>query len=179
MIRKVLTGTIVLLVLGAFGTISYADDIKDNKIEEVITTVEEEYKVIKPENNLVTSENTVLLSGKSKQGSTITVEVYSEKKSEGKISLFKDEPYLTMNKEKVGELGRFNIELALKSGKNKIIIKIQKNNTIKYFTRFVTITNTNTANEYLKDLDKSKDVNILNNLKNLINNKSKTNNSLN
>jgi hypothetical protein len=104
MLKRIMIGAVVLILISAFGTVGYAiddetilgpDSVDNQEIieeendsekdgEEIQDTIGEEssIEIISPEDNFTTSETTILLSGNAKEGSIITVDVYSVKSVE-------------------------------------------------------------------------------------------------
>ncbi|KGG81269.1 hypothetical protein [Caloranaerobacter azorensis] len=81
MFRKVLTGALIIAIIGTYGTVGYSagDDVEIKNSNTNVEKAEEEsiINVIYPEDNLITTDNIVLLSGRAKKGLKIIIEVYS------------------------------------------------------------------------------------------------------
>ncbi|MTI70317.1 MAG: hypothetical protein FH751_08730 [Firmicutes bacterium] len=160
MLRKALTGTLVLFIIAGTGSVGYTidndtetTDRNSTKIE--IKKQESSMEVVFPEDDFITSQETVLLSGRAEKGTTIMVEVYSVKELE--------ETEIETHTLEVGELGIFNKSINLKKGTNKIVIKAKKEDTIVHsVTKKVIVADEEKAKEYL---NKAEDINILNKLK--------------
>lgn len=156
MIKKILSSTLVMLMLGNVYASAHSIDYDIPK--SVITTPNQNYKIIMPkEENVVTSEETVLISGIAKKSSKVLVSVYSSE------DLFDTESFLLKNnittedelpiyteETEVGDLGRFNVELELPLGRNKIVVEVNNNDTTYRFIRYISVTNEAIANEYIR-----------------------------
>ncbi|WP_427340523.1 hypothetical protein [Caloranaerobacter sp. DY30410] len=81
MLRKVLTGALIIAIIGTYGTVGYSagndSEVKNNDTNIEIVEEESIIDIIYPEDNLITTDNIVLLSGRAKQGLKIIIEVYS------------------------------------------------------------------------------------------------------
>ncbi|MTI66281.1 MAG: hypothetical protein FH753_06740 [Firmicutes bacterium] len=160
MLRRALTGTLVLFIIAGTGSVGYTidndtegTDKNSTKIE--IKNQESSMEVVFPEDDFITSQETVLLSGRAEKGTTIMVEVYSVKELE--------ETEIETHTLEVEELGIFNKSINLKKGTNKIVIKAKKEDTVVHsVTKKVIVADEEKAKEYL---NKSEDINILNKLK--------------
>lgn len=79
MLRKVLAGALVMIIVGSYSTIGYSvgDNIEIENNNAKVVFEENVINIIYPEDNLITTDNIVLLSGRAKEGLKIVVEVYS------------------------------------------------------------------------------------------------------
>lgn len=170
MLRKVLAGALVIVVIGTYGTIGYSAG-NDSEIENDDTNIEIVQKesiidIIYPEDNLITTDNIILLSGRAREGLKIIVEVYSSASLTG-VDFAVDtlsandkdmedveeaeEIYTLESKEvlEVGELGVFAKELELKPGKNKISIYVIDDEVTDIITKYVYVTDMEKIEEYI------------------------------
>lgn len=139
--KKLLWSLMTIFIIINIYTTSFAIKTKSN----------EDYNLLMPEDNVVTSENTILLSGIAKIGSNVDIYVYNSNHTLDINKLVKTPTFNT--KLKVGELERFNIQLELPLGRNKIIVGI-KNGVENYmFERIVNITDDHIAKEYIKNMN--------------------------
>ncbi|MGO1369873.1 MAG: hypothetical protein ACTHVE_02910 [Senegalia sp. (in: firmicutes)] len=111
--------------------------------------INKDYNLLMPDNDVVTSENTILLSGKAKSESNIDIYLYNHDYISNIDKSLKKPTFDT--KLKVGELERFNLELELPLGKNEIIVVIENNGEKYTFDRIVNVTNRNVAKGYIKN----------------------------
>jgi len=170
MIKKILSSTLIMIMLGS--TYTAAHSINPTN---VLTIPNNNYKIIMPENDLVTSQKIVLLSGKAEEGSSISIKVYNfdellptnKSKLNNNTSYIEDDPILTTTSE-VGELGRYNIELELPQGRNKIIVETNNDNNTYIFTRYISVTSEGIAKEYLSKANILSDVDMKELLKSII-----------
>ncbi len=172
MLRKVLTATIVLTLVGTIGTVSYSEDvINNNSTSNCKDTYYKFYfqkniEVFHPQNNLITSDKNILLSGKTDNGNKIIVEIYStpnitlndyssynfnflskiENEKENLIYL----PPIIKEIE-IGAFGIFAEELELKLGLNKINVYIEGSNYSE--VKYVYVNDISKAEEILESID--------------------------
>lgn len=179
MFRKSISAVIVLAMLSATATFSYtaSDEIvnfekaTENKVNVVNQLfIDGSIEIFHPQDSLVTSYKTVLLSGKAPENSKVVVEVYStanlllkddrindvvlnniqclEKDSEDKNTFLSP----VINEIEVGALGIFVEELELKIGLNKINVYIDgfKENAE---TRFVYVNDVTKPEELIESID--------------------------
>ncbi|WP_069650727.1 hypothetical protein [Caloranaerobacter ferrireducens] len=173
MLKKVLTGALVIVIIGTYGTVGYSVG-NDSEIEKNDTNIEIVKKesiidIIYPEDNLITTDNIVLLSGRARQGLKIIVEVYSSASLAGvdfnvdtlsiNDSSMEDveeaeEVYTLETKEvlEVGDLGVFAKELELKPGKNKISIYVIDDEVTDIITKYVYVTDMEKVKEYIDNI---------------------------
>lgn len=171
MLKKVLTGTLVLFVICTVGTTVYAingddtDIVKEN-VEDV--QVEKKTEIISPKDNYITSEKVILLSGKAEENTKIVVEVYSKKKltetdfdlklmpkldSINEEELEDEYDLLSKDSFEVGELGIFAQQLELADGLNKIVIYVQEDEETSYtIIKYVTVTSIEKAKKALEEI---------------------------
>lgn len=123
MIKKIVAGTIVLVVLGTSNALSYAtptnkvSDIKKDTPKKV-EIVKQSFEVVKPEKDVVTSDKTLLLSFRAPEGTKVSIEVYhniSKDPKEENYVLSYDPIDVT-----VGAFQRGWADIELSSGQNKI-----------------------------------------------------------
>ncbi|MBS4538503.1 hypothetical protein GOQ27_08505 [Clostridium sp. D2Q-11] len=173
MIKKILSSTLIMIMLGS--TYTTAHSTNPINPTNVITIPNNNYKIIMPENNLVTSQKIILLSGKAEEDSSIIIKVYNfdellsinKSKLNNDTSSIEEEPILT-TKTEVGELGRYNIELKLPQGRNKIIVETNNDDNTYIFTRDISVTSEDIAKEYLSKANILNDVDIKELLKSII-----------
>lgn len=167
-----------------------SDEKETNVIEA--QNIEKLIEIVTPVSGTITSQKTILLSGKTnadlnEDDVTVTVEIYSTRDSainyvENDIyinnGLINEELYNEMlcleekgnelvkinsNEIKIDILGLFNEEIKLLSGKNKLSVIVKKKDEVIYSEDlFITVTDKNTAKEYLEDKN---NINILENIK--------------
>lgn len=179
MFRKSISAVIVLAMLSATATFSYtaSDEIvnfekaTENKVNVVNQLfIDGSIEIFHPQDSLVTSYKTVLLSGKAPENSKVVVEVYStanlllkddrindvvlnniqclEKDSEDKNTFLSP----VINEIEVGALGIFVEELELKIGLNKINVYIDGFKEDAE-TRFVYVNDVTKPEELIESID--------------------------
>lgn len=173
MLKKVLTGALVIVIIGTYGVVGYSVG-NDSEIETKDTNNIEMVKkestidIIYPEDNLITTDKVVLLSGRARQGVKIIVEVYSSSNLTGvnfnvdtlpindtsMEDVDVEEVYTLESKEvlEVGDLGVFAKELELKPGKNKISIYVVDDEVTDIVTKYVYVTDMEKVKEYIDDI---------------------------
>lgn len=197
MLRKLSTVALCIVLIATLGTVSYSATPNDSDEKETnIIEVQNKEKVIEivtPVNGTITSQKTILLSGKTKadlnkDDITVIVEIYSTRDSA--IDYFENDIYINnglINEElynemlclevkgnelvrinskkiKIDILGLFNEEIKLLSGKNKLSIIVKKRDEVIYSEELlITVTDEITA---LKYLENENNINILENIKN-------------
>lgn len=184
MLKRILTGAMAVMMVGTSGTVGYAigtgTELKTKDEIRQIMDEENIVKIISLEDDLITSENTILLSGKAKEGSQIIIDVYSlinieqTDFSTGMISDIQQEQEIKERYKQVyskeitiGELGIFAEELGLNEGKNKIAISLLRDGEVVSISmKYVTVTNVEDAKEELKEI---KDINLLEVMKKVVN----------
>lgn len=139
--KKLLWSILTIFISINIYTVSFATE----------RTTNNNYNLMMPEDNSVTSENTILLSGKSKVGSNINIYVYNRRYSSS-INKCVKTPVFTKELI-VGELERFNVELELPIGRNKIITKINNNDQNYTLTKTINVTNDYIAKKYIENLN--------------------------
>ncbi|KPU27218.1 hypothetical protein TR13x_06570 [Caloranaerobacter sp. TR13] len=173
MLRKVLTGALVIVIIGTYGTVGYSigndSEIENNDTNIEIVKKENIIDIIYPEDNLITTDNIVLLSGRARQGLKIIVEVYSSASltdvdfnvdtlpiNDSSMEKIEEpeETYKLESKEvlEVGELGVFAKELELKPGKNKISIYVIDDEVTDIITKYVFVTDMEKVKEYINNI---------------------------
>lgn len=166
MFKRILSSTLVLIILSTGSVVSYSSGMTSNLRDESnikINNKSNDIVVFRPEENLVTSDKTILLSGSGEKDSKIIIEVYSLSDSlRDKYSfenLPKEEDYLNPSKKeiKVGPFGIFLKELDLKLGINKIHVykegteEEDKENIIE---KYVFVKDKDKANKLIDDISK-------------------------
>lgn len=156
MTKKILSGILMIFIVGNIYNISYS--INNETAKNIETVSNEDYNLTLPEENLVTKESTVLVSGKAKENSDIYISVYSsddlfhDKKilwADSVISI--DENPIIIKEIEVGGLERYNVELELPIGRNNIIIQINNGEDNYVFNRNINITSEIIAEKYLSN----------------------------
>lgn len=197
MLRKLSTVALCIVLIATLGTVSYSatPNDSDEKETNVIEAQNKEklIEIVTPVNGTITSQKTILLSGKTKtdlneDDITVTVEIYSTRDSA--IDYFENDIYINnglINEELSNEmlsleitenelikintknieidiLGLFNEEIKLLSGKNKLVVVVKKKENVIYSEELlITVTDDVTA---LKYLENENNINILENIKN-------------
>ncbi|WP_026895619.1 hypothetical protein [Clostridiisalibacter paucivorans] len=157
MLKRLITGTVALIIIGASSTVGYTDDLnKSNELDANIEVIKEEKElnVVFPENNFTTSEDTVLLSGRGKEGTNITIEVYkiSEKSTDSEdFEVTIEEKLIGEYTVEIGELEVFNKEIKLEVGKNKILVYPEDNDE-NSIIKHVMVADEEKAKDYLNEL---------------------------
>ncbi|MBS4534430.1 hypothetical protein GOQ29_02240 [Clostridium sp. D2Q-14] len=166
MIKKILSLVFTIFILGNIYNTSYA--IHHKNPDDIKIIPNEDYNIARPQDYLVTKEDTVLVSGKAKENSKIYISVYSledlltsnKSLSVNKLLFMNEDPIITKEAD-VGELERYNVELELPIGRNNIIIEINNGEDNYVFNRNITITNEMIAKEYLSNKNILRDRDII------------------
>ncbi|ABR50822.1 hypothetical protein Amet_4756 [Alkaliphilus metalliredigens QYMF] len=139
MIKKVIAGTVMIVLISASGAVVYANPDQVNysnvNIEEIKET-ERPFQVISPVRNVTTTKKNMILTFTASEGTTVTIDVYHNSNEDGETENFVQIGE-TIEME-VGSLERRTISVELQKGKNKITFKaIQPNGTKHEEVRFV------------------------------------------
>ncbi|AFS79825.1 hypothetical protein Curi_c28330 [Gottschalkia acidurici 9a] len=153
MFKKILAFASVLLTVGILSNSTYAAN--------------DTVQLISPQNKTVTTNNIVLVSGKGKQGTNLTIDAYLSNIIKDKIdfnNIPKDGYVLILSEDlKIGASGNFAKELTLKKGLHKIEVKVV--NSANSAVRYIYITDLNKAR---KELESVNDIKFTETLKQLI-----------
>lgn len=160
MLKKLLSVAIVLIAIGASGTVAYTaggDDTTKNPAMNVEVAQQQDLEITSPEDKLATTDNIILLSGKGKEGTNVTIEVYStvsiSKETFTLDNLPEDDEYILLLTEsfEIGSIGSFAKEKELKKGLYKIVFSVKKSDKVNVVaTRYIYITS---KEDVIKSID--------------------------
>lgn len=121
--KWILTGMLVLLLMGMQAGYAHANPTGTDVLPEAEETIEPSpLNVLVPQKDRVTSRRTMVVSFSAPQGSLVTVEVFHNS------SLTEEEYYTALYEPmdfEIGVLERGWVELQLKKGKNKLLFTAQ------------------------------------------------------
>ncbi|GAB6085832.1 hypothetical protein [Alkaliphilus crotonatoxidans] len=143
MIKKVISCTIVLFILGTASVFANPETTVGEPIEELTMAetaqlAEEGLQVITPERNLTISKKTMVVELTAQEGIDITVEVYYN----ASLELDKQKYVLAYDpiSMEIGALKRGWAEVELKKGKNKIVVTATyEDGSTETVTRYVDV----------------------------------------
>ncbi len=178
MIKKIYLLTLILLIIFVSSTISYTESNISTDFKSTIEITEREkgVEIMSPEDKFSTSEDTILFSGRAKEGTNIIVEVYLvidpiENYLDFDIvaeNITADEicKIYALKNLKVKELGLFSEEIELKAGYNKVVMyAIKDDEVIGKAVRYITVIDEEKAKEYIDKLNKD---NLLDSINSII-----------
>ncbi|WP_425448744.1 hypothetical protein [Dethiothermospora halolimnae] len=182
MVKKILSAALVLAIVGTSGTVVYSAKGNYNYSDSYISFISRNkenkaLKLLKPEDETVTFDKTILLTGEASEGSKVIINVYSSTNIADNDfdfdNLPEDDDFTLTYEEgvEVGILESFAELVDLKLGINKIEVFLENSDDVK--TRYV----------YVKDIseatEKANNINYSDTIKEVINSRELENNSQN
>jgi len=173
MVKRIIAGTIVLVILGGSGSLAYAGEV-DNSKKIDNKNIEEEnqrkgFQVVTPDRDITTNNGNVVLEFVAPEGTKVNIQVFFN------ISLAQNKENFVASHDpidvEIGALQRGWAALELRRGLSKIeIVATLKNGTKESVVRYVTVRNQEelrrSIEDAIKDIPNTSSTKVIKNITN-------------
>ncbi len=174
MVRKLLAGTIVLVILGGSTTVALAGEVAADSKKIDSPNIEEEaaetgFQVVTPDRDITTNNRNIVLEFVAPEGTKVNIQVFFN------ISLVQSKENFVSSHDpidiEIGALQRGWAALELRRGLSKIeILATLKDGTEESVVRYVTVKNQEELKKHIedaiKDIPNTSSSNVLKNITN-------------